>query len=168
MLVIFYWNFLIKKFQKKMTNVFSVLLVPPSFIPALQNIGILHHKKAKLRKHMRQCVPIQTGVYATRHVFFSLTCNVWARGKFLSTLYNKQPAEKRGPFFRCECVYFVCSCMACKFAVTLHTSMHVRQKMYGHLSICLLPDHGLRTPNKGFFQLYPKCFGRFWQIVRMS
>ena len=26
MLVIFYWIFLIKKFQKKMTNVFSVLL----------------------------------------------------------------------------------------------------------------------------------------------
>ena len=28
----------------------------PSFIPALQNIGILHHKKAKLRKHMRRSV----------------------------------------------------------------------------------------------------------------
>ena len=30
---------------------------PPSLIPALWNIGILHHKKAKLRKHMRQSVP---------------------------------------------------------------------------------------------------------------
>ena len=29
---------------------------PPSLIPALWNIGILHHKKAKLRKHMRQSV----------------------------------------------------------------------------------------------------------------
>ena len=28
----------------------------PSLIPALQNIGILHHKTAKLRKHMRQSV----------------------------------------------------------------------------------------------------------------
>ena len=27
-----------------------------SLIPALQNIGILHHKKAKLRIHMRQSV----------------------------------------------------------------------------------------------------------------
>ena len=29
---------------------------PPSLIPALQKIGILHHKKAKLCKHMRQSV----------------------------------------------------------------------------------------------------------------
>ena len=29
---------------------------PPSLIPALWNIGILHHEKAKLRKHMRQSV----------------------------------------------------------------------------------------------------------------
>ena len=29
---------------------------PPSLIPALWNIGILYHKKAKLRKHMRQSV----------------------------------------------------------------------------------------------------------------
>ena len=29
---------------------------PPSLIPTLWNIGILHHKKAKLRKHMRQSV----------------------------------------------------------------------------------------------------------------
>ena len=28
----------------------------PSLIPALQNIGILHHKKAKLRKHLQQSV----------------------------------------------------------------------------------------------------------------
>ena len=29
---------------------------PPSLIPALWNIGILHHEKAELRKHMRQSV----------------------------------------------------------------------------------------------------------------
>ena len=28
----------------------------PSPIPALQNIGILHHKKAKLPKHLQQSV----------------------------------------------------------------------------------------------------------------
>ena len=26
---------------------------PPSLIPALQNIGILHHKKAELPKHLQ-------------------------------------------------------------------------------------------------------------------
>ena len=30
----------------------------PFLIPALWNIGILHHEKAKLRKHMRQSVGI--------------------------------------------------------------------------------------------------------------
>ena len=34
----------------------GVASLPPSLIPALQNKGILHHKKAKLRKHMRQSV----------------------------------------------------------------------------------------------------------------
>ena len=29
---------------------------PPSLIPALQNIGILHHKKAKLPKHLQHSV----------------------------------------------------------------------------------------------------------------
>ena len=29
---------------------------PPSLIPALQNIGISHYKKAKLRKHLQQSV----------------------------------------------------------------------------------------------------------------
>ena len=29
---------------------------PPSFIPALQNIGILHHKKAELPKHLQNSV----------------------------------------------------------------------------------------------------------------
>ena len=32
----------------------GVASLPPSLIPALWNIGILHHKKAKLRKLMRQ------------------------------------------------------------------------------------------------------------------
>ena len=31
---------------------------PPSFIPALQNIGILHHKKAELRILSQQSVDI--------------------------------------------------------------------------------------------------------------
>ena len=34
----------------------GVSFLLPSFPPALQNIGILHHKKAKLLKHMRQSV----------------------------------------------------------------------------------------------------------------
>ena len=34
----------------------GVASLPPSLIPALQNIGILHHKKAKLCIHMRQSV----------------------------------------------------------------------------------------------------------------
>ena len=29
---------------------------PPSLIPALQNIGILHHKKRKLPKHLQHSV----------------------------------------------------------------------------------------------------------------
>ena len=29
---------------------------PPSLIPARRNIGILHYKKAKLRKHLQQSV----------------------------------------------------------------------------------------------------------------
>ena len=29
---------------------------PPSLIPALWNIGLLHHKKVKLRNNMRQSV----------------------------------------------------------------------------------------------------------------
>ena len=29
---------------------------PPSLIPALRNIGILHHKKAKLPKHLQHSV----------------------------------------------------------------------------------------------------------------
>ena len=32
---------------------------PPSLIPILQNIGILHHKKAKLPKHLQHSVSIQ-------------------------------------------------------------------------------------------------------------
>ena len=36
----------------------GVASLPPSLIPALQNIGILHHKKAKLCIHMRQSVYI--------------------------------------------------------------------------------------------------------------
>ena len=31
---------------------------PPSFIPAIPNIGILHHKKANLPKHLQQSVCI--------------------------------------------------------------------------------------------------------------
>ena len=31
--------------------------VAPYLIPALQNIGILHHKKAKLPKHLQHSVP---------------------------------------------------------------------------------------------------------------
>ena len=38
----------------------------PSLIPTLQNRGILHHKKAKLRKHMRQSV-----VTILQHNYFS-------------------------------------------------------------------------------------------------
>ena len=34
-----------------------------SLIPALQNIGILHHKKTKLRKNMRQSVYIEYIIY---------------------------------------------------------------------------------------------------------
>ena len=45
---------------------------PPSFIPALWNIGILHHKKAKLRKHMRQSVVSkQSGFFFLNFVTFS-------------------------------------------------------------------------------------------------
>ena len=36
----------------------GVASLPPSLIPALQNIGILHHKKAKLPKHLQQSVHI--------------------------------------------------------------------------------------------------------------
>ena len=36
----------------------GVASLPPSLIPALQNIGILHHKKAKLPKHLQQSVAI--------------------------------------------------------------------------------------------------------------
>ena len=32
---------------------------PPSLIPALKNIGILHHKKAKLPNHLQQSVYVQ-------------------------------------------------------------------------------------------------------------
>ena len=34
----------------------GVASLPPSLIPVLQNIGILHHKKAKLPKHLQQSV----------------------------------------------------------------------------------------------------------------
>ena len=34
----------------------GVASLPPSLIPALQNVGILHHKKAKLPKHLQQSV----------------------------------------------------------------------------------------------------------------
>ena len=34
----------------------EVAFLPPSFIPALQNIGILHHKKAELRILLQQSV----------------------------------------------------------------------------------------------------------------
>ena len=33
---------------------------PPSLIPALQNIGVLHHKKAKLPKHLQHSVSTLT------------------------------------------------------------------------------------------------------------
>ena len=36
----------------------GVAFLPPSLIPALQNIGILHHKKAKLPKHLQHSVYI--------------------------------------------------------------------------------------------------------------
>ena len=41
----------------------GVASLPPS-LPSLQNIGILHHKKAKLRIHMRQSV-LQALYYKT-------------------------------------------------------------------------------------------------------
>ena len=34
----------------------GVAFLPPSLIPALQNIGVLHHKKAKLRINLQQSV----------------------------------------------------------------------------------------------------------------
>ena len=34
----------------------GVAFLPPSLIPALQNIGILHHKKAKLPKRLQHSV----------------------------------------------------------------------------------------------------------------
>ena len=48
----------------------GVASLPPSF-PASQNIGILHHKKAKLRKHMRQSVYYRILIQASElHGFF--------------------------------------------------------------------------------------------------
>ena len=45
------------------------MLVGVAFLlPSLQNIGILHHKKAKLRKHMRQ------SVYDLFYISVTLTC----------------------------------------------------------------------------------------------
>ena len=44
------------KMMVKIGVIFMPFANPPSLIPALQNIGILDHKKAKLRKHMRQSV----------------------------------------------------------------------------------------------------------------
>ena len=37
----------------------EVAYLPPSLISTLWNIGILHHKKAKLRNDMRQSVRAQ-------------------------------------------------------------------------------------------------------------
>ena len=34
----------------------GVASLPPSLIPSLQNIGILHHKKAKVPKHLQHSV----------------------------------------------------------------------------------------------------------------
>ena len=34
----------------------GVVFLPPSLIPALRNISILHHKKAKLPKHLQHSV----------------------------------------------------------------------------------------------------------------
>ena len=51
--------------EKAKNQVLVILLLctvledfPPSFIPAHWNIGILHHKQAKLRKYMQQSVPM--------------------------------------------------------------------------------------------------------------
>ena len=44
-----------KVFQIKYWNA-SGSDFPPSLIPAFRNIGILHYKKAKLRKHLQQSV----------------------------------------------------------------------------------------------------------------
>ena len=41
----------------------GVTSLPPTLIPALQKIGILHHKKAKVRKHMRQSVFLSFSMY---------------------------------------------------------------------------------------------------------
>ena len=38
----------------------GVVSLPPSLIPSLQNIDILHHKKAKLPKHLQHSVHTMT------------------------------------------------------------------------------------------------------------
>ena len=58
---------------------------PPSLIPALRNIGILHYKKAKLRKHLQHSVRtrrIHTGGYAQTKLLgpkLENKCFIWHR-----------------------------------------------------------------------------------------
>ena len=48
----------------------GVAFLPPSLIPALQNIGILHHKKAELR------ILLQQSVYHSHHSNIRFCCRI--------------------------------------------------------------------------------------------
>ena len=51
-----------------------VASLPPSLIPSLQNIGILHHKKAKLPKDLQQSVYLHSALNLSVKVFVE-KCN---------------------------------------------------------------------------------------------
>ena len=55
--------------------------VTPSLIPALQNIGILHHKKAKLPKHLQQSVILRAQCCHLSVIYFGSSASVLAESK---------------------------------------------------------------------------------------
>ena len=65
----------------------GVAFLPPSFPPVLQNIGILHHKKAKLRKHMRQSVTMNAYVYKAYEVGWTIPIHLNFVVKWRNPLY---------------------------------------------------------------------------------
>ena len=53
------------KMMVKIGVIFMPFANPPSLIPALRNIGILHHKKAKLPKHLQHSVCLRYKIKVT-------------------------------------------------------------------------------------------------------
>ena len=102
---------------------------PPSFIPTLWNIGILHHKQAKLRKDMQ--VQHSVIVIFRRHI---ISISILILGAKILTLYYKFHIRNTSFLNKQDWRYFTFMLAAVRTAwKVLQESFHIDTKFNENL-----------------------------------